>query len=62
MNINLQLHPYWSYYYYQMNISKRYKIIFVLILLGHTNLFHDLKQYHSLENAETKKYIFKLRY
>ncbi len=38
------------------------KYIFVLILSGHTNLFHDLKQYHSLENAETKKYIFKLRY
>ncbi len=29
---------------------------------GNTNLFHDLKQNHSLENAETKKLIFLLRY
>ncbi len=30
------------------------KVILLLILLGNTNLFIDLKQYHS-EHAETKK-------
>ncbi len=32
----------------------RDKVILLLILLGNTNLFIDLKQYHS-EHAETKK-------
>ncbi len=32
--------------------------MFLLILSGNKNLFRDLKQYRSLEHAETKKYIF----
>ncbi len=46
MNKHLHLHPNTSYYYYKMRISKR------------QILFLDLKQYHSLENAETKNYFF----
>ncbi len=34
------------------------KVILLLILSGNPNLFLDLKQYHSLEHAETKKLIF----
>ncbi len=34
----------------------------ILLLLGNSNLFLDLKQYHSLHHAETKKYIFLFRY
>ncbi len=55
MNINIHLHANssWYYYYYQMCISKRQSNI-IIKLLGNTNLFIDLKQYHS-EHAETKK-------
>ncbi len=50
--------------YYQMCISKRQKsdIIIIIILWGKTNRFLDLKQHHSLEHAETKKYIFLFSY
>ncbi len=34
----------------------------ILLLSGNPNLFLDLKQYHSLDHAETKKYIFLLRF
>ncbi len=37
-------------------------LLLLLILWGNPNLFLDLKQYHSLEQAETKKYIFLFRY
>ncbi len=37
-------------------------ILLSLILWGNQNRFLDLKQYHSLEHAETKKYIFLFRY
>ncbi len=33
-------------------------LLLLLILTGNPNLFLDLKQYHSLEHAETNKYIF----
>ncbi len=33
-------------------------MILLLILSGNPNLFLDLKQYHSLEHAATKKLIF----
>ncbi len=33
-------------------------ILLLLILSGNPNRFLDLKQYHSLEHAETKKLIF----
>ncbi len=33
-------------------------LLLLLILTGNPNLFLDLKQYHSLEHAETKKYFF----
>ncbi len=57
MNKNVPLHPNSSDY--QMCISKRQKIILLLLILwGNPNLFLDLKQYHSLEHAETYKYIF----
>ncbi len=36
----------------------RDKKVILLILSGNPNLFLDLKQYHSLEHAETKKYFF----
>ncbi len=35
-------------------------LLLLLILSGNPNLFLDLKQYHSLDHAETKKYIFYL--
>ncbi len=39
------------------------KVILLLLLLsGNPNLFLDLKQYHSLDHAETKKLIFLVRY
>ncbi len=41
------------------------KVILLLLLLlssGNPNLFLDLKQYHSLDHAETKKFIFLVRY
>ncbi len=52
-----------------MCISRRQIIIIIIINIaactayvswksGNTNLFHDLKQYHSLEHPETKKYFF----
>ncbi len=34
------------------------KVILLLILSGNPNLFLDLKKYHSLEHAATKKLIF----
>ncbi len=37
---------------------KHKKVIVLLILSGSPNRFLNLKQYHSLEHAETKKYIF----
>ncbi len=37
-------------------------MILLLILSGNPNLFLDLKQYHSLEHAATKKLIFLVRY
>ncbi len=40
----------------------RDKKVISLILSGNPNLFLDLKQYHSLEHAATKKYIFLVRY
>ncbi len=51
----------------KMCISKRQKsdiiiIIIINLLSGNPNLFLDLKQYHSLEHAATKKYIFLVRY
>ncbi len=53
MNKNVPLHPKSSYY--QMCISKRQKkVILLLILSGNPNQLLDLKQYHSLEQAETK--------
>ncbi len=60
MNKNVPLHPNSSDY--QMCISKRQKVILLLILWGNPNMFLDLKQYHSLEHAEIKKYIFLFRY
>ncbi len=60
MNKNLPLHPNSSYY--QMCISKRQKSDIIINISGNPNLFLDLKQYHSLEHAETKKYIFLFRY
>ncbi len=44
------------------------KVILLLLLLlllrlsGNPNLFLDLKQYHSLEHAATKKLFFLVRY
>ncbi len=59
MNKNLPLHPNSSYY--QMCISKRQKSdIINNIISGNPNMFLDLKQYHSLEHAETNKLIFYL--
>ncbi len=52
MNKNIPLHPNSSYY--QMFLRDK-KVI--LILSCNPNWFLDLKQYHSLEHAETKKYI-----
>ncbi len=37
-------------------------ILLLLILSGNPNLFLDLKQYHSLDHAETKQLIFLVRY
>ncbi len=34
-------------------------LILLLLLSGNPNRFLDLKQYHSLDHAETKKYIFR---
>ncbi len=62
MNKNVPLHPNSSYY--QMCISKRQKNVILLLILssGNPNLFLDLKRYHSLEHAATKKYIFLVKY
>ncbi len=38
------------------------KVIILLIVSGKPNQFLDLKQYHSLDHAETKKYMFLFRY
>ncbi len=38
------------------------KVILLLILSGNPNLFLDLKQYHSLEHAATKKLNFLVKY
>ncbi len=37
-------------------------ILLLSIFSGKPNQFLDLKQYHSLEHAETKKYIFLLTF
>ncbi len=50
LNKSVPLHP--NSNDYQMCISKRQKMILLLILWGNPNLFLDLKPYHSLE---TKK-------
>ncbi len=60
MNKNVPLHP-------QATIKCAFlrdkKVILLLIILSsNPNLFLDLKQYHSLQHAETKKYIFLFRY
>ncbi len=64
MNKNLPLHPNSSYY--QMCIFKRQKSDIIIIISSNISdnpdLFLDLKQYHSLEHAETKKLIFLFRY
>ncbi len=41
--------------------DKKIKML-LLILSGNPKRFLDLKQYHTLEHAETKKYIFLFRY
>ncbi len=58
-NEQQSLHPNSSYY--QMCISKRQKVILLLLILsGNPNLFLALKQYHSLEHAATKNTFFYL--
>ncbi len=37
-------------------------LLLIIILSGNPKLFLDLKQYHSLEHAATKKLIFLVRY
>ncbi len=58
---NVPLHP--NSRYYQMYISKRHKKCYYYYYYQATQTgFLDLKQYHSLEHAETKKYMFLFRY
>ncbi len=42
--------------------DKKVILLLLLLLSGNPNLFLDLKQYHSLDHAETKKLIFLFRY
>ncbi len=42
--------------------AKRQKKVMILLLSSNPNLFLDLKRYHSLEHAETKKCILLFRY
>ncbi len=42
--------------------DKKVILLLLLLLSGNPNLFLDLKQYHSLDHAETKKFIFLFRY
>ncbi len=51
MNKNLPLHPNSSYY--QMCISKRQKSYIIINIIRQPKRFLDLKEYHSLEHAET---------
>ncbi len=43
-------------------LSNVQKSNIIINISGNTNLFLDLKQYPSLEHAETKKFNFLLRY
>ncbi len=52
MNKNVPLHP---------NYPKVILLLLLLILSGNPNLFLDLKRYHSLEHAATKKLFFLVR-
>ncbi len=45
-----------------MCISKRQKSDIIINIIRQPNLFLDLKRYHSLEHAATKKLIFLVKY